>query len=68
MKTKLLFPALWAIVSLVAMLFEPVSLADFGVVTYFGYYLFFAVNAGTAAILISNQIDGYFKKRYDEHK
>jgi ABC-type Fe3+ transport system permease subunit len=46
---KLLLPALWAIVSLLAMLFEPVSLADFGVVIYFGYYLFFTINAVAAA-------------------
>jgi hypothetical protein len=60
---KLLFPALWVIVSLAAMLFEPVSLADFGVKVYFAYYLFFVINAGTAAHLVDKQISKYLNNR-----
>jgi hypothetical protein len=66
MKTKMLVSGLWAIVSLIAMLFEPVCLADFGVVFYFAYYLFFAINAGTAANVVGEQITEYLslnKKR-----
>ena len=65
MKTKLYLSGLWVIVCLIAMWFEPVSLADFGILCYFSYYIFFGINAGVAASVAGEQIANIYIENHN---
>ncbi|GEM_PF-6339783 len=56
MKKKLILSGLWVIVSLLALLFEPTSLSDYGFTVFLCYYMFFLTNIIIACIYANKQL------------